>query len=128
MRQKVGKLVFLLSKLVLVALLAQEPTVPSVRLVFTAPQTRTLVRGLSEIVVRCSYAIYLAHNVPVWPHNDDLVSSRRPLNLKKANPPTANIVTLRRQGIRYLYHFTDSTNVPSIQKSGLMSASELLNS
>src|SRR6476469_4775993 len=98
MRQKVGKLVFLLSKLVLVALLAQEPTVPSVRLVFTAPQTRTLVKGLSEIVVRCSYAIYLAHSVPVWPHNDDLVCSNSRIVQNKTRTP--NIVTLRAQGIR----------------------------
>ena len=37
-------------------------------------------------------------------------------------------MTLRAQGIRNLYHFTDSTNLASIRKLGLMSASELLNS
>ena len=92
----------------------------------TASQVKPLVKGLSEIVVRCSYAIYLAHNSPVWPHNEDLVSSRIPRNLTPS-PTTPNIVTLRNNGIRCLYHFTDSENLPSIQLSGLMSASELLN-
>jgi hypothetical protein len=92
---------------------------------FSASQTKSLVKGLSEVVVRCSYAIYLAHSVPVWPHNDDLVCSRLPRSVV-ANAPTPKIVVLRNQGIRYLYHFTDSDNLPSIKKSGLMSASELL--
>ena len=51
---------------------------------FSAAQTKSLVKALSEIVVRCSYAIYLAHNSPVWPHNDDLVCSRsRATNLPR---------------------------------------------
>ena len=93
---------------------------------FSPPQTKTMVRGLSEIVVRCSYAIYLAHNVPVWPHNCDLVSSRV---LRKPPTPesrTPNIVVLRNHGIRHLYHFTDASNLPSIKKTGLMTASDLL--
>ena len=93
---------------------------------FSPPQTKTMVRGLSEIVVRCSYAIYLAHNVPVWPHNCDLVSSRV---LRKPTTPesrTPNIVVLRNHGIRHLYHFTDASNLPSIKKTGLMTASDLL--
>ena len=93
---------------------------------FSPPQTKTMVRGLSEIVVRCSYAIYLAHNVPVWPHNCDLVSSRV---LRKPSTPesrTPNIIVLRNHGIRHLYHFTDASNLPSIKKTGLMTASDLL--
>ena len=39
---------------------------------------------------------------------------------------TANIVVLRRHGIRHLYHFTDASNLTSIRKSGLMTASDLL--
>jgi len=91
---------------------------------FSAAQTKSLVKALSEIVVRCSYAIYLAHNSPVWPHNDDLVCSRSRAVIATNPPP--NIVFLRNSGIRFLYHFTDSTNLASIKKSGLMSASELL--
>jgi hypothetical protein len=33
-------------------------------------------KSLSEIVARCSYAIYLAHSTVVWPHNKDLVIGR----------------------------------------------------
>jgi len=91
----------------------------------TAPQAKSLVKALSEIVVRCSYAIYLAHNSPVWPHNEDYVASRLPRNTITTSQ-TPNIVTIRNHGIRCLYHFTDSSNLPSIKHSGLMSASELL--
>ena len=91
----------------------------------TAPQAKSLVKALSEIVVRCSYAIYLAHNSPVWPHNEDYVASRLPRNTLTTSQ-TPNIVTIRNHGIRCLYHFTDSSNLPSIKHSGLMSASELL--
>jgi hypothetical protein len=76
--------------------------------------------------VRCSYAIYLAHSVPVWPHNDDLVCANSHVVQSKTRTPS--IVTLRAQGIRHLYHFTDSANLASIRKVGLMSASELLKS
>jgi ssDNA thymidine ADP-ribosyltransferase, DarT/zinc-binding in reverse transcriptase len=88
-------------------------------------QTKSLVKCLSEIVVRCSYAIYLAHSAPVWSHNNDFVfSNSRKADAEKTRTP--NIVTLRKQGIKYLYHFTDSANLSSIQKSGLMCASQLL--
>ena len=94
---------------------------------FNTSQTKSLTKCLSEIVVRCSYAIYLAHNVPVWPHSDDLVCSNF---ARKAEvvASTPNITALRKNGIKYLYHFTDSVNLPSIQQSGLMCASQLLSS
>jgi len=83
----------------------------------TSPQTKTLVKSLSEIVVRCSYAIYLAHNSPAWSHNEDLVLLHTPpTNL--APVPTPNIVFLRKQGIHHLFHFTDLENLPSIRKIG----------
>ena len=86
-------------------------------------QTKTLVKGLSEVVARCSYAIYLAHSSPVWTHNDDLVSAS---SLPKSVPrPSANIVVLRNHGIKHLYHFTDSNNLNSIRETGLMSATRL---
>src|SRR5690348_5246943 len=57
----------------------------------TAPQAKNLVKTLSEVVVRCSFAIYLAHSSPVWTHNEDLVSARQ---LSQAEPPPRpNIVT-----------------------------------
>src|SRR6185312_5730169 len=57
--------------------------------------------------------------------NEDLVSANTPPTAEsKARIP--NIVLLRKNGIRHLYHFTDSSNLPSISKSGLFSASNLL--
>ena len=43
-----------------------------------------------------------------------------------AEPVVANIVQLKQNGIIKLYHFTDVSNVDSIKKNGLMSASNLL--
>ena len=37
-----------------------------------------------------------------------------------------NIVTLRQNGIKKLYHFTDASNIASIDQRGLMSASNLI--
>ena len=42
----------------------------------TSPEAKRLCKSLSEIVARCSYAIYLAHSTVVWPHNKDLVLGR----------------------------------------------------
>ena len=39
----------------------------------TSAKTRRLCKSLSEVVARCSYAIYLAHSTAVWPHNKDFV-------------------------------------------------------
>ena len=41
-------------------------------------------------------------------------------------PVVPNIVQLKENGIIKLYHFTDASNVDSIKKTGLMSASNLL--
>jgi hypothetical protein len=41
------------------------------------PQAKTLCKSLSEIVARCSYAIYLAHSSTVWTHNSDLVVGKQ---------------------------------------------------
>src|SRR6185312_4295805 len=86
----------------------------------TASQVRPLVKGLSDVVVRCSYAIYLAHNSPVWTHNEDLVSAHSSPEITVAVPQVPNIVVLRTHCIRYLYHFTDRTNLNSIRETGLM--------
>jgi hypothetical protein len=107
------------------------------KLGFSSPSARSLCKSLSEIVARCSYAIYLGHSSPAWPHNNDLVRGKNseaekksePLTVMKpdpADPVVANIVQLKRNGIIKLYHFTDSSNVKSIKEHGLMSASNLL--
>jgi hypothetical protein len=44
-----------------------------VRLGFTSSQAKVLCKKLSLVVVRCSYAIYQAHNNLYWSHNHDLV-------------------------------------------------------
>ena len=80
---------------------------------FNTAQSKALVKRLSEVVVRCSYAIYLAHNTPVWTHNEDLISTNSPLSFP-VTASTPNIVVLREHGIRSLYHFTDRANLNSI--------------
>lgn len=48
----------------------------------THREANCLCKSLSEIVARCSYAIYLAHSSVVWPHNKDLVVGKV-LSLKR---------------------------------------------
>ena len=100
---------------------------------FTHREANCLCKSLSEIVARCSYAIYLAHSSVVWPHNKDLVVGKstepetkvaevclKPEKPKK--PAITNVAKLRKHGITHLFHFTDAANVPSIKLHGLMSA------
>jgi len=102
-----------------------------VKLGFSNPGAKSLCRSLSEIVARCSYAIYLGHSSPAWPHNNDLVRGKNsetetksePLMVLKpdpADPVVANIVQLKQNGISKLYHFTDFSR--RFKKNGLMSA------
>ena len=87
-------------------------------------QAKAVVKTRSEVVVRCSYAIYLAHNSPVWTHNGDLVvTNKQSTGAQVARTP--NIAILRNHGIQYLFHFTDSRNLASIREIGLMSAAVL---
>ena len=110
-----------------------------VTLGFSVQSANQLCKSLSDIVSRCSYAIYLAHSTPVWSHNSDLVECRSSvptlgdetaLSVQKETSQklVPNIVTLKRNGIEKLYHFTDAANLPSIEKHGLMSASNLVES
>ena len=109
-----------------------------VTLGFSVSSANQLCKSLSDIVARCSYAIYLAHSSTVWPHNDDLVERRSLIKPSAetvicANKPAPkssvpNIVTLRRNGIKKLYHFTDASNIESIRQHGLRSASNLIES
>ena len=117
------------------ASLVQELFAPLFVLGFSVRSANTLCKSLSDIASRCSYGIYLAHSTTVWPHNNDLVVGRsarlqaddQPLTFaqQKLEP---NIVTLRQNGIKKLYHFTDASNVASIKQHGLMSASNLIES
>ena len=110
-----------------------------VTLGFSVRSANQLCKSLSDIVSRCSYAIYLAHSTTVWSHNNGLVVCRSLVpkpegetasrivehSSQKSEP---NIVTLRENGIKKLYHFTDASNIPSIEQHGLMSASNLVES
>ena len=101
----------------------------------TSRQANALCKSVSEIVARCSYAIYLAHATKEWHHNNDLVLSnkteeskksvvsKKPIETEVGRPK--KITVLRKNGIQKLYHFTDAANIPSIRKNGLMSASQL---
>ena len=96
-----------------------------------------LCKTLSCVAARCSYAIYLAHKNVAWQHKMDLVlvddddkdaSEKKPtvcLSDVKPTTTTPNIVYLKEKGINVLYHFTSATNLDSIRKNGLMSASSL---
>ena len=44
-----------------------------VRLGFTSSQAKALCKKLSSVVVRCSYAVYQAHNNLSWSHGSDLI-------------------------------------------------------
>jgi hypothetical protein len=89
-----------------------------------ASQAKSLVKCLSEVVARCSYAIYLAHGVSVWMQSE-LVFTNSPPKAEAVPVRDPNIVVLRKHGIRELYHFTDASNLQSIRENGLMSASKL---
>ena len=105
---------------------------------FSSRQAKSLCKSLSEIVARCSYAIYLAHSSTMWPHNNDLVVGKKfgtettkdvdksRVEVKQDFPSIANIQKLRQEGAKFLYHFTDEVNIESIRKHGLMSASNLI--
>jgi len=97
-----------------------------VTLGLSSRQANALCKRLSVVVARCSYAIYLAHNSKEWPHNNNLVelTDSSPIIALKA-VPKANIVALRENHVKELYHFTDASNLESIRKNGLMSASTL---
>ncbi len=81
----------------------------------TGCEARRLCKSLSEIVARCSYAIYLAHSTVVWPHNKDLVIGRSvddakvkapEICLKPAKKKTSaitNVMKLRESGITKLF-------------------------
>ena len=104
----------------------------------TSAEARRLCKSLSEIVARCSYAIYLAHSTVVWPHNKDLVLGKNVDDVqtkvpeiclnpaKKIIPTINNVMKLRQNDITKLFHFTDASNIPSIMKHGLMSGASLI--
>ena len=88
--------------------------------------------------VRCSYAIYQAHNNLAWSHGADLIvaegspvvevketpeeTSQTP---KGQEPRCNNAKTLRDHGIQSLFHFTDASNLESIRQHGLLTWKKL---
>jgi len=89
---------------------------------FSCRQAKSLCKSLSEIVARCSYAIYLANLSTMWPHNNDLVIGKKSaaptkdvgkaiVEVKKDAASISNIQKLREQNIQCLYHFTDQANI-----------------
>ena len=115
---------------------------------FSAVEANTLCRSLSVVSARCSFAIHLAHTVNAWiprglirapppraPPMQRHKSARHSLTLKHSSTdctvsrlPAAspsnlelNLHTLFRRGVSKLYHFTDSSCLPSIEKFGLLS-------
>ena len=83
------------------------------------------------------YDIYLAHSTVVWPHKKDFVLGKSVDDETKAPeicmkpvekkvPVINNVAKLRQNGITKLYHFTDASNIPSIEKHGLMSGASLI--
>jgi hypothetical protein len=115
-----------------------------VRLGFTSSQAKALCKRLSAVVVRCSYAIYQAHNNLFWSHNHDLIvidGASRSITqgpsateadvetvlqpTEKKVPHCKNIRALRDNGVQSLFHFTDSSNLESISKRGLLTWKKL---
>ena len=99
---------------------------------FSSIQARALCRKLSAVVVRCSYAVYQAHNNLAWSHGIDLIIEEKRSSGKhetaktdpgktamsteeRSNLGVKNIVVLRENGIRSLYQFTDASNLESIR-------------
>ena len=108
-----------------------------VRLGFTSLQARALCKRLSSVAVRCSYAIYQAHNNFAWSHGSDLIVEGSPVVEVKEAPEEAtrtsstqeprgnNAKTLREHGIQSLFHFTDASNLESIRQHGLLTWKKL---
>jgi hypothetical protein len=69
-----------------------------VRLGFTSSQAKALCKKLSLVVVRCSFAIYQAHNNLSWSHGSDLIvgdgalrgRARASVVLDSDTPPTVD--------------------------------------
>ena len=76
-----------------------------------------------------STTIYLAHSSLSWSHGNDLIieetvvkrhqDGKNDDRVKKLPIPN-NIVVLRENGIKTLYHFTDVSNLESIREHGLL--------
>ena len=113
-----------------------------VRLGLTSPQAKVLCKRLSSVVVRCSYAIYQAHNNLYWSHNHDLIvaegtssscvqdslvtrDAEAPLPDEKKAALRKNVQVLRDNDVQSLFHFTDASNLDSISKHGLWTWKEL---
>ena len=108
------------------------------KLGFTRQLAKSLCKSVSVVVARCSYALLLSTKNRNWDKNRMLISikpSQAPAT-GDDQPPVktvdfgqtdrqANLQSLKYHGIVKLYHFTDASNLASIQKLGLLSWFEL---
>jgi hypothetical protein len=89
---------------------------------FSSSRANSVCKALSWVVSRCSYAIFLAQKNLAWCHGGNLLTAA---SLGGPKPHTGerkkNIVVLRENGIKKLYHFTDVSNLSNIRVHGLLS-------
>src|SRR6185437_3624783 len=106
----------------------------------TSREATKLLKSLSVVAARCSLAIFFAHRESHWSPKDLVVVETPPIDVmpisQKPVPESIPAVApvdatepvldvLRRHGCLTLFHFTDASNVESIRKHGLMSASSI---
>ena len=106
----------------------------------TSREASKLLKSLSVVAARCSLAIFLAHKESHWSPKDLVVIETPPIDAmpdpQKSVPTSVPVPVLvdaaepavdvlRRHGCLTLFHFTDASNVESIRKHGLLSASSI---
>lgn len=103
-------------------------------------KTSSLCKAVSVVSARCSYAIYLMRNSEAWDRGRELVTITNvkeshvvenesavsiPAHNSKLVDRQTTLNLLRYHGIHKLYHFTDESNLPSIERNGLLSRHEI---
>jgi len=101
-----------------------------IRLGLTPRESTKLLGSLSVVAARCSFAIFLHHRDVAWQKPDAVVVRQRTIvvsspDVNHVDPVPSNLEILQAHGIVSLFHFTDSSNLVSIRKHGLLSASAL---
>ena len=105
----------------------------------TSREANKLLKSLSVVAARCSLAIFQAHKESHWSPKDLVVIDTPPIERPVSHPVSAPAPApaplddaadpapdvLRRHGCLTLFHFTDSSNVESIRKHGLLSAASI---
>ena len=106
----------------------------------TSREANKLLKSLSVVAARCSLSIFLSHKESHWspkdlvvietPPVDAMPMSQKSVPVSHPAPPPVDVTepvvdVLRRYGCLTLFHFTDASNVESIRKHGLLSASSI---